>query len=376
MTYYEYYLIFLTLIFCGYACYTDIKIQKIRNICSFGLLYAGILSQLMAWYLGKTTPLYILGLLLGSGLTVFAFYWFGVFSPGDSKLFWGLCLILPPPLFRFLDGILSFPPLILLLNIIIPYSLGTLSYLIFIFLSKPNKLKFLCKYLLDSFRKEILLKQLFNLLNLIGIGTTITYIAELFQLEINRLLQTGLVVTAFILVRRLLSRLPKTPTYYVIIGFACIWILLNVSPSITGFIYGITFFLGVYIVVFVIAKQMVLGLVMTLERNVDIENLKVGMVPAEQIVQTKHQDGVVRYEKQQAVFSSGNANIIISPSAKGLSKEEIVELKRLADQKEFAKFGNKIKIQPDICFAPIISFGALLTILCQGPFYLKLIQIF
>lgn len=376
MTYYEYYLIFLTLIFCGYACYTDIKTQKILNICSFGLLYAGILSQLMAWYLGKTGPLYILGLLLGSGLAVFAFYWFGVFSPGDSKFFWGLCLILPPPLFRFLDGILSFPPLILLLNIIIPYSLVTLGYLIFKFLSIHNKLKFLCKYLLDNFRKEILLKQLFNLLNLIGIGTSITYIAKLFQLEINRLLQTGLVLTTFILVRQLLSRLSKTPTYYTINGFACIWISLNVSPSITGFIYGIAFFLGIYIVIFVIAKQLVLGLATTLERNVDIDNLKVGMVPAEQIVRTRTQDGAVRYVKRQAAFSSGHTNIIISPSAKGLSKKEIAELKRLADQKKFAKFGNKIKIQPDICFAPVISIGALLTILCQGPFYLKLIQLF
>ena len=111
MTHYEHFLIFLALGFCGYASYTDLKTQKIRNFCSLGLLYVGTLSQLMAWYLGTTTSLYILGLFLGGGLIAFGLYWFGIFSPGDSKLFWGLCLIFPLSLFRDLSGALSFPPL-------------------------------------------------------------------------------------------------------------------------------------------------------------------------------------------------------------------------------------------------------------------------
>ena len=377
MSYYENLLIFLALTFCGYACYTDLKIQKIRNICSFGLLYAGVLSQLMAWYLGTTTPLYILGLFFGSGIAAVAFYWFGIFSPGDSKLFWGLCLIFPPPLFRLLSGTLSFPPLILALNIIIPYTIGVLGYLLFKFFLLQNKMKILRNGLMASFRKEILLSKTFNLLLLIGIGSSITYISKLFAWENSRFLQFSLILTAFILVQKLLSRLLKKPIYYTIIGFACIWISLKVSTSISGFIYGFAIFLGLYFVIFVIAKQLVLALAMILDRNIDVANLKVGMIPAEQIVQTKHQDGVVYYEKQQTAFSSGiTDNILISPSATGLSKEKIAELRNLADQGAFAEFKNKIKIQPDICFAPVISIGALLTILCQGPFYLKLIQIF
>lgn len=377
MSYYEYLLIFLTFVFCGYACYTDLKTQKIHNICTFGLLYAGILSQLMAWHFGTTTPFYILGLFFGSGIFAIAFYWFGIFSPGDSKLFWGLCLVFPPPLFRLLNGITSFPPLILALNIIIPYTLGVLGYLFFKFLLRHNKLEILRNSLMANLKKEVLLKQIFNLLLLIGVGSAITYISKLFEWEIIRPLQISLVLTTFILMRKLLSRLPKTPTYYTIIGFACIWISLKASTSITMFIASFAFFLGVYIVIFAIAKQLVLGLAMTLDRNIDIINLKVGMIPAEQIVKITRQDSVVYYEKQQATFSTAiTDNIIISPSATGLSEEEITELKNLADQGVFAKFENKIKIQPDICFAPVISIGALLTILCQGPFYLKLIQIF
>ncbi len=377
MSYYEYLLIFLTFIFCGYACYTDLKTQKIRNICSFGLLYAGILSQLMAWFLGTTTPFYILGLFFGSGISAIAFYWFGIFSPGDSKLFWGLCLVFPPPLFRLLNGITSFPPLILALNIIIPYTLGVLGYLFFKFLLRHNKFEILRNSLIANLQKKILLKQIFNLLLLVGVGSAITYISKLFEWEIIRPLQISLVLTTFILLRKLLFRLPKTPTYYMIIVFACIWISLKASTSITMFIASFAFFLGLYFVIFIIVKQLILGLAMTLDRNIDIVNLKAGMIPAEQIVQITDQDGFVSYEKQQVTFSSGmTGNIIISPSATGLSKEEITELKNLADQGVFAKFENKIKIQPDICFAPVISIGALLTILCQGPFYLKLIQIF
>lgn len=377
MSYYEYYLISLSLIFCGYACYTDIKTRKIRNICSFGLLYAGILSQLMAWFMGTTTPLYIVGLFLGSGIAAFAFYWFGIFSPGDSKLFWGLCMIFPSPLFSLLSGIVRFPPLILALNIIIPYTIGVLCYLLIKFFLICNKLKFLRNSLMANLQKEKLLKKIFNLLLLVGIGSMMTYLSKLFEWEITRPLQMGFVLTTFILVQTVLSSIPKTPSYYTIIGFACIWISLKTSGTIVGFIYSFAFFLGLYFLIFIIAKQLVLGLAMTLERNIEIKNLKVGMIPAEQIVKTTNQNGVACYEKHQVTFSGGIAdNIIISPSATGLSKEELAELKKLADRGAFIKYGNEIKIQPNICFAPVISIGVLLTILCQGPFYLKLIQIF
>ena len=246
MSYYEYYIIFLALIFCGYACYTDIKTQKIRNVCSFGLLYAGVLSQLMAWFLGTTTPLYIIALFFGSGIVAFALYWFGVFSPGDSKLFWGLCLILPPPLFRLLSGIISFPPLILTLNIIIPYTIGIIGFLLFKFVFIRHKLRIIHRSIIPNLQKEILLMQIFNLLLLVGIGSTITYITGFFAWEINRPLQIGLVLTTFLLVRSLLSKIPKTTTYYAVIGFACIWISLKVSTSISGFIYSFAVFLGIY----------------------------------------------------------------------------------------------------------------------------------
>ena len=378
MSHYEYFLIFLALAFCGYASYTDLKTQKIRNICSLGLLYAGTLSQLMAWYIGSTTPLYILGLFFGSGLIAFAFYWFGIFSPGDSKLFWGLCLIFPLSLFRSLSGALSFPPLILALNIIIPYTVGILGYLLFKFVLMENKLDLLRYFFKSNFQKATLFEKFFSLLLFIGIGSALTYLLQRFGWEPNRFLRLVLVLIMFTLLQKLLSPLPKTPVYYVVIAFMCVWLAVQTTPSVPVFLSSFAFLLGSYLVVFVIAKQLVLNLAsMTLDNAVDVSTLQVGMIPAEQIVKVAEPDGIFHYEKRQVAFSSGqDNNVVISPDPAGLTAEEIAHLQHLAAEGAFAEFGNQINVQPSIRFAPVISIGALLTILCQGPFYLRLPQLF
>lgn len=378
MSYYESVLICLALAFCGYASYIDLKTQKIPNFCSLGLLYLGTISQLMAWYLGTTTPLYILGLFCGSGLIAFAFYWFGIFSPGDSKLFWGLCLIFPLSLFRNLSGALSFPPLVLALNIIVPYSIGLLGYLLYKFVLMRNKLDLFRYFFKSNFQKDTLLEKLFSLLVLIGIGSVLTYLLQHFGWELDRFLSLVLVLVAFTLIQKLLSLLPKTPVYYAVVGFVCVWLAVQSTPSLPIFLSGLAFFLGLYLVVFVIAKQLVLSLAsVTLDNAVDVNGLQVGMIPAEQIVRVTQSDGTVYYEKKQVAFSSGqDDSIVISPDPAGLTTEEIIQLQNLAAEGAFAEFGNRINVQPSIRFAPVISIGALLTVVCQGPFYLKLMQLF
>ena len=332
----------------------------------------------MAWYLGTTTPLYILGLFFGSGLIAFAFYWFGIFSPGDSKLFWGLCLIFPLSLFRNLSGALSFPPLILALNIIVPYSIGLLGYLLYKFVLLRNKLDLFRYFFKSNFQKAALLEKFFGLLLFIGIGSALTYLLQRVGWEPDRFLHLVLVLVAFTLIQKLLSVLPKTPVYYAVISFVCVWLAVQVTPSVSVFLSGFAFFLGLYLVVFVIAKQLVLSLAsVTLDNAVDVNGLQVGMIPAEQIVRVEQPDGTVRYEKKQVGFSSGqDDSIVISPDPSGLTTEEIAQLQDLAAVGALAEFGNRINVQPSIRFAPVISIGAVLTILCQGPFYLKLIQLF
>ena len=331
----------------------------------------------MAWYLGITTPLYILGLFFGSGLISFALYWFGIFSPGDSKLFWGVCLIFPLSLFRDLSSSLSFPPLILTLNIIIPYSIGVLGYLLFKFVLMPDKLALLRGFLRSIFRKSMLLEKLFNLLLLLGISSALTHLMKRLGWQPDQFVRLVMVLAVFALLRKSLSRVPKTPVYYATVSFVCVWLSVRLAVSAAAFFSSAIFFFGMYLVVFVIAKQWVLNLASSmLDRVIDVSDLKVGMIPAEQIVRVAQPDGTVSYEKSQVVFSSGhNVNTIITPDPVGLNADEIAELQHLAAEGALADFENQIRVQPSIRFAPVITIGVLLTILCRGPFYLTLLHL-
>ena len=378
MSHYEYFLIFLALLFCGYASYTDLKTQKIRNFCSLGLLYVGTLSQLMAWYLGATTPLYLLGLFFGSGIIAFAFYWFGIFSPGDAKLFWGLCLIFPVSLFRSLSGTLGFAPLVLALNIVVPYSIAVLGYLLFKFVSMENKLELLRHFVRSNFQKAKVIESLFSLILFIGVGAALMSLLRRIGWEPDPFLHLVFVLVAFTMVQKLLSLLPKTPVYYAVIGFACLYLAIQAAPSLPVFLTSFAFFLALYFLVFFVAKQLILSVAsVMLDSTVEVSRLQPGMVPAEQIVRVEQPDGSIRYEKRQVEFSRGRGeNVVISPDPAGLTAEEVDQLQHLAGAGVFAEFGNQIKVQPAIRFAPIITVGVLLTILCQGPFYLKLMQFF
>ena len=241
-----------------------------------------------------------------------------------------------------------------------------------------NKLELLQRFLKSNFQKKELLEKFFSLLVLIGVGSVLTYLLQYFGWELDRFLSFALVLVAFMLIQKLLSLLPKTPVYYAVVGFVCVWLAVQSTPSLPIFLSGLAFFLGLYIVVFVIAKQLVLSLAsITLDNAVDVSGLQVGMIPAEQIVRVEQPNGTVRYEKKQVALSSGQEdNIVISPDPAGLTTEEIAQLQDLAAEGALAEFGNRINVQPSIRFAPVISIGALLTILCQGPFYLKLMQLF
>jgi hypothetical protein len=54
----------------------------------------------------------------------------------------------------------------------------------------------------------------------------------------------------------------------------------------------------------------------------------------------------------------------------------VAELQGLAEQGSFASFGNQVKIQDRLPFAPIILCGTVLTVLCRGVFIIPLLSLF
>ena len=86
---------------------------------------------------------------------------------------------------------------------------------------------------------------------------------------------------------------------------------MQATPSVPVFLSGFAFFLGLYLVVFVIAKQLVLSLAsVTLDNAVDVNGLQVGMIPAEQTVMSRRRrvNGVISKS-----ISSGRRRATHSP---------------------------------------------------------------
>ena len=127
----------------------------------------------------------------------------------------------------------------------------------------------------------------------------------------------------------------------------------------------------VYILIFFFGRHFISNLAsMVLGREIDISDLRKGMVPAGQIVKTEGDDGEISYSKQGfALPNVLNSNIILGTLPGGVSKEKAAELKQLSEEGEFADFENTIRIQRSVRFAPVIFLGVILTILCRGPFF-------
>ncbi len=94
MSGFEIAIIAVVLAVCLYTSYTDVRFKKIGNRCTYGLVLLGLLCQAVLVYLGITTLSAVLWLLLGGLAVAFLMYYLGIWSPGDSKLFWGLSVAL------------------------------------------------------------------------------------------------------------------------------------------------------------------------------------------------------------------------------------------------------------------------------------------
>ena len=364
----------ILVLFCLYAAYTDVREKKITNFCVYGLIYAGLLSQIVFILSGNTTPLKSLITVLGGFGIVFALYWFGIFAAGDAKLVWGICLLLPPSLFSGGNAFAQFIPAALVINTFVPYFLIVTIYLLTT--STGNqKLRALTQiYQMDDFSKKIL-DMLFRLVLFLGLGKAVTLLFTWLEIRLEPLYFSLLVLVLFFSANSFVSRfnLEKWRNY-IICPLLFEIMILNTPFTLKAWSQAYLMLVKIYLIyiaVFFFMRLYIDNLDSTvLDKEIDIANLQEGMVSAEQIVK-ENRDGQVVYRKMG--FSLPNVldeNVILTTFSHGLSKEKIAELKQLAHDGCFQTFENKIKIQQSLRFAPIIFFGVILTILCHGPFFL------
>ena len=361
-------------LFCLYATYTDIRERKITNLCAYGLIYAGILSQIIFILSGNTTLLKSLITVGGGFGTVFLLYWFGIFAAGDAKLFWGICLLVPPDLFSEGNALAQFVPASLAINTFVPYFLIFTIYL-FTTSTGGQKLSALTQiYQMDDFFKKIL-DMLFRLILLLGLGKVVGMLFTWQGIRIDTFYFSILVLSLFFTINYLVSKfsLEKLQNY-VICPVLFEIMILSTPFTLKAWSQTYLMFLKlylIYIAVFLFLRLYIDNLdSMVLDKEIDVTDLEEGMVSAEQIVK-EDRGGEVAYRKTG--FSLPNVldeNVVLNTLSRALSKEKIAELKQLAQDGCFQAFENKIKVQQSLCFAPIIFLGVILTVFCQGPFFL------
>lgn len=353
----------IVLLTCLYASYTDSRFKKIGNVCTYGLVLFGMVCQVLFAYLGVTTSFQVLWLVLGGLAVAFLMYYLGIWSPGDSKLFWGVCVALPPSLY-YSFSYWRYPPFIVAVNTFVPYFL-VMMVVILARTTWQQKRQVLKSILTPRF----LLRFGLSLLSFTGISV-------LLDLFLPFTLDYFSAIVLFVVFYSLFDRfVEKRKQFYILLPFSLISIyflandlqyFLTMMITMALLFVGLRFFvasLGDYLFV----------------HEVDIRNLEEGTVPANIIVQDK--EGT--YNLREISFASFislasrpiDTRVVMDMTPEGLSGEKVAELKALAEQGYFAIFGDKVKVQESMPFAPIILIGVVVTIFSRGVFLERLVEL-
>ncbi|RKU37208.1 hypothetical protein C6496_10705 [Candidatus Poribacteria bacterium] len=364
----------LLLLFCLSATYTDLRERKIKNFCSYGAIYAGILCQVISVLSGSSQLLGSVFTLLGGFFIVLTLYWFGIFAAGDAKLVWGASLLMPVGLFAEANAFAQYTPAALTINIFVPYCLILVAYLFI-----KTKIRQKWEAFIEIFRQENFREQIFdlifNLIFLLGLRVVVTLSLAWLGIELGFWHQLLLVLMLYFTLNHYVTKFGLERVRNYVVCVVLIELMVVTTPWTLNawsatYVPLLKIYL-VYITLFFFGRYFIQNLdTMVLDREIHISDLKEGMVPAEQIVKIEGENGKVAYSKQGfALPNVLNANVVLGTLPGGILKEKAAELKQLAEDGKFEGFDNKIRIQRSVRFAPMICLGVILTLLCRGPFF-------
>ena len=347
------------LICCLYASYTDIRFRRIGNRCTFSLVFIGLLCQILFLFLEVTTPLRI-GVLFFSGLVIgLLMYLWGLWSPGDAKLYWGVSLAVPPTLYiASVQSPLTFSPIALLINSFVPYFFILLGIAL-VRTSGAQKLQ----AVKDALSIKFLLETIFSILCFVGLMLAVAFLLPFRLPYFYRLV---VMISLFWVTRKIVA-----PGYQkvVLAPFLLLGVYFGIGDPL-GFVKMLLLVLFVYI----LPRVTALGLgARAFSEEVGIEELRKGMIPGEIVLQANNERGEVRYWKVASGKQGQEKGIPLYESG-GLKEEKVRELKQLAQEGRFESFGSRLLIQQSMPFAPVILMGVVLTVLFGGSFLSPLVQ--
>ena len=319
--------IVLLLLFCLYATYTDLRERKIRNFCSYGAIYAGILCQFVSVLSGSSSLLGSIATLLGGFFIVLALYWFGVLAAGDAKFVWGASLLMPVGLFTEGNAFAQYTPTALIINIFVPYCLILVAYLFIKTKTLQKWEAFIEIFQQENFREQIF-EMIFRLIFLLGLRVVVTLSLDWLRIELGFWHQLLLVLSLYFILSHYvtkysLARIRNYVVCVVLIELMVITTPWTLSAWSEAYVPLLKIYF-VYITLFFFGRYFIQNLdTMVLDREIHISDLKEGMVPAEQIVKIEGENGQVAYSKQGFTLPNVlNPNVILGTLPGGCLEKE------------------------------------------------------
>ena len=346
--------------------YDDYKYGKIRNKWVVaGILYAiaiNLLIYLMLIFGGGEARIsylielgvtFILSLLFG-----FIIWWIGLWTAGDAKLFAAYSLLVPLSIYRF-GHIPYFSSSNILMNTFVPLFF---AYSVFLIYKIPNKKKLF--YLKRSLEPRQLV-QLF--IFLFGFAWLASLFFNLAGIPGNFFLSLFFLFILLILMERLFG--PRLR--HIMITIAILRILFDRSLLTIAAWQNLLFLL----IAFIFLRFFLLYLSYHyLTKEVDINLLKPGLVPAELVYKEKG-----NYFKRPMLYFSlltymqeraRKRDYVIDCNAEGLVEKDIKKLRSL-------KLGfEHLRVYNTLSFAPFLFAGVLLTYIFQGNVFISIAVLF
>jgi archaeal preflagellin peptidase FlaK len=321
--------------------YSDIKCGKIWNKHILIFFILALLAYISLYFFSviKTNTIILTLINFGAGAIIGILCWFlGFWSAGDAKLFTLYLLIVPNSFYIYK----SYTFLTLLINIIIPIAAYFISVML-LTTSIKEKWIFLKKYLN--------LKYVYtNILLIFSVGWVIQILLSFFKIPQNLLINIILIMGFAKLITTTWKKNPN-----LIYGAISIIRIILKYRDLLSINFWSSFLL------FTVGYMIVRGIIFDMgailfSKAVDTNDLKPGMILAENIVQAKK--GELRKVNMDGFFSTSqiqNKDFLLSNTIEGITKKDILILKKYSI--------SSIRIQPTIPFAPFMFLGALIILL-------------
>jgi hypothetical protein len=337
----------------------DIKYGKIRNKwVGAALIYAFVVLALVNVNLQISNVPVELVYFSDYGINlVFAFFvgfliWYGgLWSAGDAKLFLAYSALLPLSTY-YNSYIFPFPSVIILVNSFVP---------LFVFLVIKLIIHTNFKNKVSSFKSAITTETIAALmLSFFGLSALIVKALSLFNITTDIFTKIFLLLLLYFFLEKAFGK-----------NLIKIMVAISILMGIINFDYIMSFeFLGVLltmIVSFIFVRYFIIRLAYdAFSRTVKIDNLKPGMMLSD-IFYKKGSVYKLREGVKFNIAPSGEKLHVLTDS-RSLTQDVIDRIKRLHHKGEFPF--ETVRVNESIPFAPIMFFGALLTIIFQGSFLL------